>query len=127
MKKYLPIGTVVQLREAKKSLMIIGALETTNDGREYDYISCPFPEGYVDEETFFLFNQEDIEKVHFVGYVNTESQQFNMMLSSEEFRQIMEQAMEESESSDDGDNIEAEDEDVLEPLDEDALESLDIE
>lgn len=101
MKKYFPIGTVVQLREAKKSLMIIGALETTNDGEEYDYIACPFPEGYIDEETFFLFNQEDIEKVNFVGYINTESQQYNMMLSSEEFRQLMEQSMEETENSDD--------------------------
>lgn len=121
MKKYFPIGTVVQLYDAQKSLMIIGALQKTDEGEEYDYIACPFPEGFIDAETFFLFNQEDIEKVHFVGYINTESQEYNMMLGSDEFRQIMEHALEENENSDDSiDNTEEDDSG-------NALDSLDIE
>lgn len=96
MKTFLPIGSVVQLHEAEKSLMIIGTLQTTEDGTEYDYIACVFPEGYIDEDTFFLFNNEDIETVHFMGYVNTESQAYNMMIGSDEFREIMEMAAEEN-------------------------------
>lgn len=97
MKTILPIGSVVQLKEAKKSLMIIGSLQTTDDGKEYDYIGCVFPEGYIDEDTFFLFNNEDIETVHFVGYMNSESQAYNMMLGSDEFREIVEAAKKDSE------------------------------
>lgn len=34
MKTFLPIGTVVQLQEAEKSLMIIGTMQATEDGTE---------------------------------------------------------------------------------------------
>lgn len=96
MKTILPIGSVVQLHDAEKSLMIIGALQTAEDGTEYDYIACVFPEGYLDEDTFFLFNNEDIETVHFMGYVNAESQAYNTMIGSDEFRKIIELAAEDA-------------------------------
>ncbi|MBQ2903317.1 MAG: DUF4176 domain-containing protein [Clostridia bacterium] len=97
MKTIFPIGTVAQLNGAEKSLMIIGSLQATEDGTEYDYIGVPFPEGFIDDETFFLFNNEDIEKVHFVGCVNAESQAYNMMIGSDEFRQMVEAAQAEDE------------------------------
>ncbi len=31
------------------------------DEKTYDYIAIPYPEGYIDSETMFLFMQEDIE------------------------------------------------------------------
>lgn len=115
MKTFLPIGTVVQLQEAEKSLMIIGTMQATEDGTEYDYIGCVFPEGYIDDETFFLFNTEDIEKVHFVGCVNAESQAYNLMIGSDEFRQIIEAAQNAEEDED-------EDEEVSEESSEEATE-----
>ena len=111
MKTILPIGTVAQLQGAEKSLMIIGSLTTAADGTEYDYIGVPFPEGFIDDETFFLFNNDDIEKVHFVGCVNAESQAYNMMIGSDEFRQMVEAAAQADEEAEDEDAEELADED----------------
>lgn len=84
MKELLPIGSVVKLKEATKSLMIIGTTQKDNEDNKYDYISCIYPEGYIDENTFFLFNHEDIETVNFIGYINAESQTYIQMLRNAE-------------------------------------------
>ena len=84
MKNYFPLGTVVLLKEATKSLIIIGIMQQDDEGNVYDYIACMFPEGYIDDETFFLFNQEDIEKVIFVGCINAESQTYMELLKAQE-------------------------------------------
>lgn len=90
MKELLPIGSVVLLKEAKKSLMIIGTRQVDEDGNEYDYISCIFPEGYINAETFFMFNHEDIENVFFVGCINAESQSYTQLLKNEEYKRTKE-------------------------------------
>ena len=87
MKQLLPIGSVVLLQEATKSLMIIGTMQVDEDGNKYDYIACVFPEGYLDEETFFMFNHEDIETVQFIGYINAESQAYIQLLKNQEDQQ----------------------------------------
>lgn len=84
MKELFPLGTVVLLKEASKSLMIVGTTQMDEDGNEFDYISVVFPEGYIDEETFFLFNHEDIESVLFVGCINVESQVYSQMMKNAE-------------------------------------------
>ena len=91
MKDLLPIGSVVLLQKATKSLMIVGTMQIDDEGKLYDYISCPFPEGYINEETFFLFNHEDIAEVHFVGCINAESQTYNQSIRNEEFRRFLEE------------------------------------
>lgn len=91
MKDLLPIGSVVLLQEATKSLMIVGIMQIDDEGITYDYISCPFPEGYVNEETFFLFNHEDIAEVYFVGCINAESQSYIQSIKIEEFRRLQEE------------------------------------
>ena len=57
-KQLLPNGSVVTLKGATKKLMTIG----------------------VDSETMFLFMQEDIENVSFVGFVDAEMQVFRTAL-----------------------------------------------
>lgn len=75
--RFLPAGSVVSLDGAEKKLLIIGsAVERENDKNVYDYIGVPYPEGYVDSETMFLFMAKDIKEVHFIGYVNAEAQVF---------------------------------------------------
>lgn len=75
--KFLPIGSVVSLEGAEKKVMIMGAaIERENDKKVYDYIGVPYPEGYVDSETMFLFMAEDIKEIHFIGFVNAELQTF---------------------------------------------------
>lgn len=83
MKNLLPIGSVVRLKEGEKYLIIIGWLQMDDDGRNFDYIACAFPEGYVNNETFFLFNHEDIVEVEFVGCVNAQSQAFFELIKKE--------------------------------------------
>lgn len=84
MKDLLPIGSVVMLKEATKSLMIVGTMQQDEEGHEYDYIAVVFPEGYINAETFFLFDNEDIVDVKFVGYINAESQVYAQILRNNE-------------------------------------------
>lgn len=84
MKDLLPIGSVVMLKDATKSLMIVGTTQRDEDGHEFDYISVVFPEGYINSETFFLFNHEDIVDVKFVGCINAESQTYIQLLKEQE-------------------------------------------
>lgn len=74
MKELLPIGSVVLLEEGKKNLMIIGLLQRDEEGNEYDYVGLMHPEGYINHESFFLFNQEDINRIIFIGCINADTQ-----------------------------------------------------
>ena len=80
-----PIGTVVTVKDANKSMMIIGVLPE-NDGKRYDYIAVLYPEGYLTEKQIYLFNHDDVVKVEYLGYMNEEYQVF---------RQDLEQIMKE--------------------------------
>jgi hypothetical protein len=83
MKNLLPIGSVVLLKNAEKRLMICGWLPETDDGKNYDYMGCFYPEGFVNMEHIFLFDQEDINKVDFVGFADSEFQLFINRVSTE--------------------------------------------
>ena len=88
MKDLLPIGSVVMLKEATKALMIVGTMQQDEAGNKYDYISVIFPEGYINSETFFLFNNEDIVDVKFIGYINAESQTYAELLKKQDNQKI---------------------------------------
>lgn len=72
----LPIGTIVKLKDAEKSIMIYGIMQTvkTMDGTitKYDYIGVPYPVGYVSSEFTLGFNHDQIESVLFKGYDDEE-------------------------------------------------------
>ncbi|MDD6551560.1 MAG: DUF4176 domain-containing protein [Lachnospiraceae bacterium] len=75
---FLPIGSVVMLKEAEKPLMIYGIkqFDSDNPDVEYDYIGVVYPEGNIGAEFQYLFNHEDIEKVLFRGYDTPEYKEF---------------------------------------------------
>lgn len=79
----LPIGSVVQLKEAEKKLMIIGILQQNGDGKNYDFMGCPYPEGVLNSESMYLFNHSDIKDVCFLGFDNVERQMFVKNLEKE--------------------------------------------
>lgn len=80
-KNLLPLGSVITLNGAEKKLMITGVLvENEGNGKVYDYIGIPFPEGYLDAEHMFLFMHKDIQDVNFLGYINAEAQAFRVQL-----------------------------------------------
>lgn len=68
--KYLPIGSVVLLKEGKKRLMITGyaIIDTVNKNKIYDYCGCIYPVGIITTDQTLLFNHEDIKSVYAIGY-----------------------------------------------------------
>ena len=80
--KLLPIGSVVFLKGGTKKLMIIGIkqIKTDDENKEFDYIGVMYPEGFLGNETNFLFNHDDINDVVFTGYNNPERADFILFL-----------------------------------------------
>ena len=77
MKEYLPIGTVVLLKEGQKKIMIYGRRQRRiTDNQEYDYIACLYPEGNLNEDYMYLFNHEDIGTVVYRGFSDAEEETF---------------------------------------------------
>ena len=79
--KFLPLGTVVLLKDATKKLMITGFFPISSEEKEvvYDYAGVMFPEGALNNEVA-LFNHEQIDKVYYMGYVDEEQKAFENVL-----------------------------------------------
>lgn len=79
-KDLLPIGSVVQLKNMKKKIMIIGIMPmkqiNEKQTKVYDYMGVPYPEGYIGAKTGALFDHKSIETVIFTGYENKERELF---------------------------------------------------
>ena len=77
MKKYLPIGSVVLLKDSQKRVMIVGLRQKQVDtDKIWDYSACFYPEGIIDPKRLFLFDQEQIERLYFIGYQDGEGLAF---------------------------------------------------
>ena len=77
-KDYLPIGSVVSLKNGKKKLMIIGFYAETEIKKKkpFDYIGVIYPEGMISSEKNLVFDHDQIEKVYSLGYVDIEEKAF---------------------------------------------------
>ena len=73
-KRYLPIGSVIKLKNNNKSIMITGyySVEYARDLEIYDYSGCAYPEGVMIKSSCCSFNQSDIKEVLFEGYKTNE-------------------------------------------------------
>ena len=82
MKQFLPVGSVVLLEGGDKRLMIYGIMQNNpDDNKQYDYIGCLYPEGFVGTDHNYLFNNEDVKSVEFIGFVDGEQQAFRVRLA----------------------------------------------
>lgn len=75
--KLLPIGTVVTLNDGEQELMITARFPLyDNNGivGYFDYAGCFYPQGQFNEGNYF-FNSEDIQTIHFTGYITEEEQE----------------------------------------------------
>ena len=73
----LPIGSVVQLKQTDKAIMLCGrVVGNTALNKVYDYVGCIYPEGVVDSSKLLFFNSEDIAECLFRGYENDEEKAF---------------------------------------------------
>ncbi len=82
MKEYLPIGSIVLLNNGTKKVMIYGRRQMNAEKKIFDYVACLYPEGNINEEYNFLFNNEDIAEVIFKGFTDDEEKEFINMLTS---------------------------------------------
>lgn len=77
-KRYLPLGSVVLMKDAKKRVMITGyAVKSPDYGeRIFDYIGCLWPEGMITPEKNLLFDHKDIGRIFAIGYSDDEQKRF---------------------------------------------------
>jgi len=91
MNKYLPIGSIVILRESMKTIMIYGRQQFhAETSTVYDYVACLYPEGNIDEAHTYLFDHNQIHEVVFTGYINNDEKNFLFFLE-EEIKELTEE------------------------------------
>ena len=84
MKEYLPLGSVVTLKEGEKKLMICGRVQREVRSRTvYDYCACLYPEGMIDSRSVYLFDQEDIDRIYHIGLQDQEEFAFRHHMEEE--------------------------------------------
>lgn len=85
MKNYLPIGSIVLLKNGQKKVMIYGRRQSrvNEPDKEYDYIACLYPEGNINENYMYLFDHENIAEVIYRGYSDAEEEAFLKSLSNQ--------------------------------------------
>ena len=80
--KFLPIGTIINLKDSPVKIMITGFTAMKDDDSEtvYDYIGCAYPIGFIGNDKMLVFDHEDIEKVYHLGYSDSEEKGFRELL-----------------------------------------------
>ena len=70
----LPIGSVVLVGNSTKKVMIVGLCQKggSDEVKLWDYAGVIFPEGYIDQNKLFLFNNDQITQVYALGYQDAE-------------------------------------------------------
>lgn len=89
MNDYLPVGSIVLLKDATKKVVIIGYAVVEESSTEvWDYLGCVYPIGVIGMNKNLLFNKEQIDKVVFTGYSDEEGKNFisQLKISMESFK-----------------------------------------
>ncbi len=83
--KYLPIGSVVLLHDATKRIMITGfaSVSPETGDKVFDYSGCYFPEGFIDYNEVFVFDNSQIKDVIYTGPIDEEVDGFMKELEEE--------------------------------------------
>lgn len=83
-KKFLPVGSVVLLKNATKKIMITGfcSLSPEHKGKLFDYTGCLYPEGLLSSDQICLFDHEQIGEVFYKGFESDEEVEFKTKLLS---------------------------------------------
>ena len=80
---FLPIGSIVLLKNGTKKIMVTGYLPISNDNGQktiFDYSACLFPEGILSSDKTAAFNHDQIAEVIHEGYSNEETEKFTEAL-----------------------------------------------
>ena len=102
LEKFLPIGTIVLLKNGKKEVMILsyglmpqgtvyeGDKKISGIGKIYDYGGCTYTEGLISSEQILGCNHEQIQKICYPGYSTPIHDEYNKFLK-ESFEQVKEE------------------------------------
>lgn len=82
---YLPLGSVVLLKNARKRIMIYGRkIQAQGEEKVYDYVGCVYPEGVLGNKDVLLFDHNQIQLVYFIGFQDIEELAFRSKLHEAE-------------------------------------------
>lgn len=81
--KFLPIGTVVLLKNGTKRVMINGfcTVDANEPNKVYDYSGVIFPEGSLSSDQVLLFDHAQIVRVDHIGLMDQEEKDFKVRLN----------------------------------------------
>lgn len=65
----LPIGSVVRIKGGGFKLLVVGFFPE-DDGRSYDYLGAPYPQGMLEFPNLLLFDREQIDEVLHKGFAD---------------------------------------------------------
>ena len=83
MKQYLPMGSVVRVKNAKGKLMVVSRLQRRTDTNAvFDYAALIYPFGKVDNN-IILFNEDDIDEILFRGFCDIDEQKYVELMNKE--------------------------------------------
>lgn len=83
MDHFLPVGSIVLLKEATRPLVVIGyTVVEEGSTKIWDYLGCAYPVGVLGTNKNLLFQKDQIEKVLFMGYSDSEGKDFLSKLDS---------------------------------------------
>ena len=79
--EFLPVGSVVLLKNATRPVAIIGyTVVEEKEDEIWDYLGCVYPFGVMGQDKNLLFQREQIEKIIFKGYSDKEGNNFREKL-----------------------------------------------
>ena len=81
--EWLPLGSVVTLKEGSKKLMTVGRIRRGGDDILYDYAGVLWPEGMIRSDRLYLFNHADIDLLWYVGMQDQEEFGFRRVLEEQ--------------------------------------------
>lgn len=80
-KNFLPVGSVVRLKDAKMNIIVIGYAPVVKNKTEiWDYLGAMWPMGVISSDKNLLFNRDQIDIVVYEGYSNDEEKDFRAKL-----------------------------------------------
>lgn len=69
MNEKLPVGSVIIINNKEDKYFIVGK-DIEKDGIKYDYMCIVYPYGWVVNQAFYFFQDEEVDSLAFLGNIN---------------------------------------------------------
>ena len=84
MKKRLPIGTIIKIKDKEGTLMIVGYCSKFKIKKlmAYSYFCCLYPIGFTTSEDLILIKNNEISEVIHIGYGSEKLKKMNKVIEA---------------------------------------------